>query len=135
MILGIGIDLVQISVYRNEVLNPNKEAYLASHFSPQEIKLVEARDIEDKAELYAARWAAKEAFVKAINGPDLKKEELWTDWPDAREIQILSDIRERPYLEALGKVKKILLDRAVNKVHVSLSHSGDYATAMVILES
>ncbi len=57
------------------------------------------------------------------------------DWPDAREIQILSDIRERPYLEALGKVKKILLDRAVNKVHVSLSHSGDYATAMVILES
>lgn len=135
MILGIGIDLVCISKYQKDLLEDDPTQYLSSHFSLDEIELVEARNHKNKAELYAARWAAKEAFVKAINGADLYQEKLWMGWVDSKEIEVLADKHERPYLNLKGKVKEAAEIRNVKRIHLSFSHEADYSTAIVILES
>lgn len=135
MILGIGIDLVCISKYQKDLLEDDPTQYLSSHFSLDEIEIVEAREDKNKASLYAARWAAKEAFIKAINGADLHQEKLWMGWVDFKEIEVLSDKHERPYLNLKGKVKEAAEARNVKKIHLSFSHQDDYATAIVLLES
>ncbi len=135
MILGIGIDLVCISKYQKDLLENDPSQYLSNHFSLDEIEIVEARKEKRPAELYAARWAAKEAFIKAINGTDLHQEKLWMGWVDFKEIEVLSDKHERPYLNLKGKVKEAADARNVKKIHLSFSHQDDYTTAIVILES
>lgn len=135
MILGVGIDLVCISKYQKDLLEDDPTQYLSSYFSLDEIEIVEARNSKNKAELYAARWAAKEAFIKAINGADLHSEKLWMAWVDFKEIEILADKHERPYLNLKGKVKEAAEARQIKKMHLSFSHEADYATAIVILES
>jgi len=135
MIIGVGIDLVCISRYEKDLLTDDAAQYLQSHFGLEELAVVEARNAKNKAELYAARWAAKEAFVKAINGGDVQQEKLWMGWVDFREIQVLADRHERPYLELSGQVKEAALKRGLRKIHLSFSHEADYATAIVLLES
>ncbi|MBX7148229.1 holo-ACP synthase [bacterium] len=133
MILGQGCDIVQISDYKENVLKADPSQYLSSHFTLDEIEILEARNISYKAQHYAARWAAKEAFIKAINAIDLHKQELWIGWVDFKEIEVLCDQHERPYLRLSGKVKEAATKRNVQKIFVSLSHAGDYAMATVIL--
>lgn len=135
MIIGVGIDLVCISRYEKDLLSEDPSQYLQSHFGLEELAVVEGRKSKHPAELYAARWAAKEAFVKAINGGDLQQEKLWMGWVDFREIQVLADAHERPYLELSGKVKQAAEERGVRKIHLSFSHEADYAMAIVLLES
>lgn len=134
MILGIGTDIVQISKYGREVVSPDPADYLRHHFALEEVEIVEARRTEDKLPLYAARWAAKEAFIKAISHPALFQEKLSVGVADYREIKVLCDLQERPYLEISGAMKKLAEDFGVTRTHVSMSHDGDYATAFVVLE-
>lgn len=77
----------------------------------------------------AARWAAKEAFVKAWS------ESQWGEPPVMDEhvhalIEVVRDAWGRPRIRLHGEVAKRLADVTV---HVSLSHDGDYATALVTL--
>ncbi|MBL7685273.1 MAG: holo-ACP synthase, partial [Deltaproteobacteria bacterium] len=132
---GIGIDIVQISKFDREVYAPDPDDYLRYHFSMKEIEIVDARRTENKAPLYAARWAAKEAFIKAISAPALHQPKLGISRIDFREIQILSDMHERPYIELIGDVLEYCEKKEMEKIQVSMSHDGDYAIAMVTIEA
>ncbi len=134
MILGIGIDIVQVSKYEREVFSPDPADYLRHHFALEETEIVEGRRTENKIPLYAARWAAKEALIKALNAPDLHRERLGIPHADFREIQILCDAHERPYVRLTGVVAREAEKRGAKKIHLSLSHDGDYATAVVLVE-
>ncbi len=81
----------------------------------------------NKAERYAARFAAKEAFFKALG----------TGWRGAmgfNEVEVINDELGKPSINLLGGAKKIISERKINTIHLSISHTRYIATATVILE-
>lgn len=78
------------------------------------------------AESLAARFAAKEAFAKALGSPGGM---IWTD------SEVRTDERGRPFFVYTGTVLATAQSLGVERVHVSLSHDGGIASAMVIAES
>jgi holo-[acyl-carrier protein] synthase len=80
--------------------------------------------LKDKYPSYAGRFAAKEAFSKAL-GTGLRGAISWT------EVEIVDNERTRPTIRVSGRAAKFLGTR---RTHLSISHLDDYATAVVIIE-
>ncbi|OBK21460.1 holo-ACP synthase [Mycobacterium asiaticum] len=127
-IVGIGIDLVSIPDFAEQVDQPG--TVFAATFTPGE-----RRDASDKsssaARHLAARWAAKEAVIKAWSGsrfaqrPVLPKDIY-------RDIEVVTDMWGRPRVRLSGEIAKHLADVTI---HVSLTHDADTAAAVAILET
>lgn len=115
MITGIGIDLIEVD--RIKKLIENNSRFLQRIFSPQEISYCQKK--VNKYQHFAARFAAKEAFFKAL-GRRIK-------WKDVGLINLSSG---KPELEIKEK-ERFPFERA----HVSIAHLSEYAMAIVILES
>jgi holo-[acyl-carrier-protein] synthase len=105
LIQGIGVDLAKISRFENQsalakkILSPQEYDIYTSHHQPS---------------MYlAGRFAAKEAFIKALRKAPL---------PNLSTIEVLHEKDGAPY---------ILFKK--NRYHVSISHDGEYAVAMVII--
>ena len=126
-IVGIGIDLVSIPDFAEQVDRPG--TVFAETFTPGE-----RRDAADKsssaARHLAARWAAKEAVIKAWSGSRFSKRPVL---PEAihRDIEVITDNWGRPAIRLTGEIGEILSEATV---HVSLTHDGDTAAAVAILE-
>ena len=90
MILGTGIDIVEIQ--RIEKLIKKDDAFKLKVFSEEEIIFCEKRS----AESYAGRFAAKEAFMKALGVG-------WTSNSEFKEISVRADKLGKPYLHLSGK--------------------------------
>jgi holo-[acyl-carrier protein] synthase len=121
MIFGVGIDLAEQKRIRTafERFGPRFRDRI---FTESEIAFCES--VADKYSSYAARFAAKEAFAKAL-GTGLRGIINW------RDIQVNDNERSRPTITAFGRARLLLGSR---RVHVSLSHATDYATAIVVIE-
>jgi holo-[acyl-carrier protein] synthase len=78
------------------------------------------------AESLAARFAAKEAVAKALGAP------VGLRWHDC---EIVADPDGRPWLTVSGTVAAVAAERDINRWHLSLSHDGGIASAMVVAES
>ena len=122
MIVGIGIDAVKISRIEKWVSDP---ALLARYFNSRELDIVRERG-RGMASSLAARFAAKEAFGKAL-GTGLSGIVL-------KEIMVLNNTNKRPSLYLEGSALTAMKNAGAGQVHVSLSHEGDLALALVILE-
>ncbi|MDH5186456.1 MAG: holo-ACP synthase [candidate division WOR-3 bacterium] len=120
-IFGIGIDLVKVQRIKSGI-EKFPERFRSRIFTQNEITFCETR--QHKYLSYAARFAVKEAFSKAL-GTGLRGKISW------QEIEVIDDERSKPNLLITGKAKKFLGNR---KVHVSLSHTEEYATALVVIE-
>lgn len=121
-IVGVGLDVVPVARF---VLALRRTPALADRlFSPQE--RVTARGESRSAESLAARFAAKEAVVKAIGQSGVG---AWTD------VEVLTDPGGRPVLEVGGATAAHAAALGVTCWHVSLSHDGGIASATVIAES
>ncbi len=115
MIVGVGIDVVDIARFARAL---NRTQTLASRlFTDGE------RDLPVKSQ--AARFAAKEALAKALGGP---RGLLWTD------AEVVTDSHGRPELKVYGTVAAAAALRGVRCWHVSLSHDGNLAAAVVVAE-
>ena len=123
-IFGIGTDIVDIS--RIKKLLKNNEKFKKRIFSQKEIKYCESK--KNKTSCYSKRFAAKEAFSKAL-GTGISKGIAFN------EISITNNKNGAPFIELLGKtktiVKKILKKK--NKIYLSLSDEKKYALAIVII--
>ncbi len=116
MILGIGVDLVDLARFEHHILeNPRLGDRL---FHPRE-QHYEMRQL-------AGSFAAKEALVKALGGPDGLS---WT------ELYVQRDNAGKPWLEAEGASADRLREAGVDKLHLSISHDGGMLTAYVIAEA
>lgn len=129
MIAGIGTDIVELSGFRMQ-LDDNASTFVAGTFTAAEMADAQLRPDGDPARHLAARFAAKEAFIKAWAAS------AWGQPPqmaglDLREIEIVSDRWGRPALRLTGNIAKHCSHL---QAHVSLSHDGGYATAVVVLE-
>ncbi len=121
MICGIGIDLIEIA--RVEAMLARwPDRFVERVFTPEEIALCESRT--NRASAFAARFAAKEAFSKAL-GTGVDKDFSWKDFAVGHQSNGSPMAVLSPRLAA--RLKNV-------KIHFSLSHSDHYATAVVILE-
>jgi len=123
MILGMGVDIVEI--YRMKgAIKKWGDLFLTKIFTPREIKYSTSRRLAHQH--FAARFAAKEAVVKAFGEPN-KHPIRWT------EIEVLNDKEGKPIIEFHNDALKLKKRKRVGNVVVSMSHSENYAIANVIL--
>jgi holo-[acyl-carrier protein] synthase len=123
MVLGIGIDLCTVARIQKELDAPGRGC-LEAVFTAAEIAHGESRP--HPAAHFAARFAAKEATLKALAGGGASGS-FWLD------IEVESD-DDAPRLVLHGRVRKIAEDLGVRRLHVTLSHDRQLATATVIAE-
>ena len=124
MIYGIGVDLVSINRIE-EVIRRWGTRFVGRVFTPEEASICYARPSRSSA--FARRFAAKEAFSKAI-GLGMRKGIKW------REIEVFNYPGGKPGLKLHGTCLRIYQEKGVTGIHVSLSDEGEYAVAMVVLE-
>jgi holo-[acyl-carrier protein] synthase len=120
-VFGIGIDLVKVSRIQ-AAFERHPTRFRDRIFTPAEWRFCET--LADKYPSYAGRFAAKEAFSKAL-GTGLRGAISW------REIEVRDNERSRPTIAVTGRAATILGDR---HVHLSISHLDDYATAIVVID-
>jgi len=125
VIKGIGIDLVCLTSI-NSILEARNEESLREIFTEEEVNL--CRGSLNTVERFATRFAAKEATMKAL-GVGWEQEGL--DWT---EIEVISDDKDRPSLNLIGKARKRAAELGVKQTWISLSHEENFAIAMVLLE-
>lgn len=124
MIFGVGMDIIEVSrVSRNLSRTSGLKDRL---FTPAEIAYCESK--LRSAEHFAARFAAKEAFLKALGTG-------WRGGLRFDEIEILNDERGRPRAVVHGRVKEFCEANRVVAKHVSLTHVKETAAAVVVLEA
>ena len=124
MILGIGIDIIEIGRIR-----ASHQKY-GDRFIERILLLAEidyCLKHKDPAPSLAARFAAKEAISKAF-GIGITAELGWLD------MEVAHRDTGAPYVILHGKGKELLEARGGSNVHLSLSHTANAATAMAILE-
>ncbi|HEV8676826.1 MAG TPA: holo-ACP synthase [Methylomirabilota bacterium] len=124
MIVGVGVDLVRIARIR-AAIERWQDRFLERVFTPDEVAY--ARGRRDPAEHLAARFAAKEAALKAL-GTGLGMGVRW------RELEVQRARGERPRLALSGRTAALGAARGVRTLHLSLSHDGEYALAHVLAE-
>jgi holo-[acyl-carrier protein] synthase len=120
---GIGIDLVPISRMR-QVMERWQERFVTRVFTAAEIAYCRSR--KDPAPHFAARFAAKEAGLKAL-GTGLR---LGVSW---RELEVRRERGGPPVLVLRGRSREIARARGAERMLLALSHDGDYAIAQAML--
>ncbi len=123
MIAGLGIDMIEVD---RVAININKEAgFRELVFSKKEIDYCETK--ADKFIHYAARFAAKEAFFKALGTG-------WAEGMAFNEVEITNNEAGKPELSLLGASGASMSSYGVIKISLSLTHLKTIAAAVVIIE-
>ena len=115
MIVGIGVDLVDIARFERSIERTPR--LIERLFAPSERSL--------PPHSLAARYAAKEALIKALGGSDGVR---WTD------IEVTREASGRPLFALTGTTAQAVAGRGITMVHLSLSHDAGLATAYVVAE-
>jgi holo-[acyl-carrier protein] synthase len=123
MIKGIGVDIIEIDRIK-EAVEKYGESFLGKVYTDKELKYCRNRKAMKYPEL-AVRFAAKEAYAKAIGTgiAGFARNNHGIKW---KEIEIVNNSHGKPLVAIKGE--------ASEKVHVSLSHSRDYAVASIYVE-
>ena len=124
MILSIGIDITE--VYRIRQTIARTPRFTERVFTPNERAFCDGRGVA-AAQSYAGRFAAKEAFLKALKTG-------WRGKITWQDIEVVSDEMGAPSFAIHGEARKLLAERGATSVHLSISHTSTLAIAEVILE-
>ena len=124
MILGTGFDLVGVPRFAR-FIERHGERGLRRLFTSAELEYCLTH--ADPTQSLAARFAAKEAFFKAI-GTGMGAGGGWQD------VEVVRLVSGRPLLMLHGRASAIVHDMQVRSIHLSLSHTSDTAGAFVIVE-
>jgi holo-[acyl-carrier protein] synthase len=122
MTIGIGTDIIEVERVARAI---SQEAFKKKVFSEREIAYCES---QKKDESFAGRFAAKEAFFKALGTG-------WRDGMGITEVEILNDHLGKPEIHLSGKAKEVFEQKGGTHVHLSISHIKTQAIAFVILEN
>ena len=123
MIKGIGIDLIEVKRVADKI--GKDKGFRELVFSKKEIYYCEKNP--KKFEHYAARFAAKEAFFKALGTG-------WKKGTAFNEIEIINNKNGKPGITYLGKTANTIAKMKLGKIFISLSHLKKMASAIVIIE-
>ena len=123
MIIGVGVDIVEIKRMERWL---SDQKLMERYFHTEEITYAFAGG-KSAGKTLAARFAAKEAFAKAL-GTGLTEISL-------KDIMVINGENGKPYLKLFNTAQKALEKSGSDKVHISLSHERENAIAMIILEA
>jgi len=124
MIIGVGLDLVDIREFQGEV-DQRKQQWLERVFTPAEREYCAQQP--DPYRHLAGTFAAKEALLKALGTG-------WTDETDLKNVEVIR-LEEKPRLALNGSVMEISGRQKIIRQFVSITHTRDHAAALVVLES
>jgi holo-[acyl-carrier protein] synthase len=116
----VGVDIIEIPRIER-LIKRWGNTFLQRVFTPAELQAY------DSASSLAARFAAKEAVLKALGACD--KGISWQD------IEILAETNGKPSVKLMGRAKLQAEESAIARMNISLSHSREYAVAFVIGET
>ena len=122
MIIGIGTDIIEIERVKRAISNKH---FIERVYTIKEQNYCESRGRQAAAS-YAARFAGKEAFFKAI-GTGINC--------SLTDIEIINDNLGCPHVFLKGRAAELFSKINANNIHISLSHSKCYATATCIIEN
>ncbi len=125
MILGTGVDLAEVARIRASIERYG-DRFTRRVFTAGEIAYVERK--ANKYERYAARFAAKEAGMKAIGTG-------WSSGVKWQDLEVANLPSGRPTLALHGAAEEIATRLGVKAVHLSLTHTSEQALAYVVLEA
>jgi holo-[acyl-carrier protein] synthase len=125
MIIGTGVDLCEVPRLRDAIAR-HGQRLLHRVFTDHEIAYAERK--ANKFERYAARFAAKEAGMKALGTG-------WRGGLGWRDLEVTNQRSGRPTLTFHGVAAKIAEKMGVKSISLSITHTSEQAMAMVILES
>lgn len=123
MIAGLGTDLVE--VVRISAAMDKSDQFREMIFSAKEIAYCETKT--NKFEHYAARFAAKEAFFKALGTG-------WLTGTTFNEVEVINNDDGKPEIFLSGQTAETLAPMRITNIMVSLSHVKAMAQAVVIIE-
>jgi holo-[acyl-carrier protein] synthase len=124
VIVGLGVDIAEVD-RMEAAIRRRGDAFLKRLFTPAEIAYCEKH--RAKYERYAARFAAKEAAMKAL-GTGWSNGIRWVDLEVARERS------GKPTLHLTGRARAVAERLGVKHITLSLTHSGNLALAQVVFE-
>jgi holo-[acyl-carrier protein] synthase len=124
MIYGIGVDIVKIERFER-ALERWGHRLRERVFTPQELSICQSKAYPGRH--FALRFAAKEAFLKAL-GIGMFQGVAWN------EIEIVNDPLGRPRMNLEGAAQRICQAKGIQGIFVSISHEQDYGVAEVVLE-
>ncbi|WP_337799434.1 holo-ACP synthase [Phascolarctobacterium succinatutens] len=122
MIVGIGCDIIEIERIARAI---KSESFIRRVFTAEEAAYCQRRG-QQAAASFAARFAAKEAVLKAL-GTGLREGSL-------QEIAVDNDGLGKPLVQLSGHFAMLAKQLGVKNIQISLSHSRDFAVAYVIME-
>ena len=125
MIVGTGIDIAEVARIR-QAIERFGDRFVRRVFTEGEIRYCDAK--ANRAERYAARFAAKEAAMKALGTG-------WNHGVRWRDCEVVRQPGGRPTIRFHGKAAEFADRLSVKNAALSLSHTSDQAIAQVILES
>jgi holo-[acyl-carrier protein] synthase len=124
MIISTGIDIVE--VYRIAETMTRTPRFGERVFTEAERAYCDAKGAA-AAQSYAGRFAAKEAFLKALQTG-------WRGKITWHDIEILSDDQGVPSLNITGEASALFKKTGASRMHVSISHTSEHAVAFIIFE-
>lgn len=127
MIIGVGMDLVEIKRIDKLLQRTGGERFLARILTPAELALAEERRAR-LAEFVAGRFAAKEAIVKAL-GCGIGDKAGFLD------IEVLPEGSGRPEARLRSEARGRLQLPPETKIHLSITHTGELAAAYAVVEN
>lgn len=125
MIVGLGLDIAEIDRIEAAIMR-HGAPFLERLFTPAEVSYCESH--KNRYERYAARFAVKEAAMKAL-GTGWRRGVRW------RDIEVTREPSGRPGLRLEGVAREFADRLGVKRISVSITHSGNLALAQVIFES
>jgi len=125
VIVSIGIDIIE--VYRMRETIARTPRFAERVFTAAEREYCESKGVA-AAQSYAARFAAKEGFLKALKTG-------WRGKITWHDVEVVNDADGVPSLNVTGEARKILDKLGSPKIHISISHTSEHAIAQIILES
>lgn len=125
MIVGTGIDIAETARIE-QAMARHGERFARRIYTAGEIAYCEQH--KNKAERYAARFAAKEAAFKALGTG-------WQNGVQWRDVEVVHQPSGKPELRLTGRAEALARQLGVTSMTVSLSHSDRYVIAQVILET
>jgi holo-[acyl-carrier protein] synthase len=125
MIVGVGTDLAEVARIRRSIARWG-DRFLNRVYTPRERAYAASK--ANSAERFAARFAAKEAGMKAI-GTGWNLGVTWKDF------EVVNEVSGRPTLRLTGVAHQVAEHLGVQRISISLTHTAEMAFAIVILET
>lgn len=123
MIVGIGVDIVEVPRIKDACIRW-QDSFLRKIFTEGEIAYSKARKFSYQH--LAARFAAKEAVLKAIGDSSIHR----IEW---REVEVLNDEFGKPVLRLSGEAERIKEKKGIREIIITMSHTSKLAVANAVL--